>query len=78
MASFATLHCEQITQPGLEPLRESTGELVDSENGGTPGGTLEADEDLWSIIEAWQVLSELERRAIPQMVEAASAGGKLS
>ena len=57
--------------------REIIGHSAESENGGTPGGTLEAGEDLSTIIDAWPLLSELERRTILAMVETSSAGRKL-
>jgi len=40
-----------------------------AEGGGTSGGTLEKDQNLKTLLEAWPRLKDAERRMIRQMVE---------
>ena len=57
---FRLLLTQGITRPGLEPVRENTGETALSENGGTPGGTLATDSEPVASLRQ-QALDDLQR-----------------
>ena len=57
---------------GLETNGQNAGETVESEIGGTPGGTLRRDDRLHAVIDAWITLSERDRVAILKIVQTTS------
>jgi len=59
---------------GLEVLVQNAGK---TDVLAIPGPAVGPDDDLQTIIDAWPVLSELERQTILQMVATSSAGRKL-
>ena len=64
-----SLRDDQLTRPGLEPVRHIAGHTAHSENGGHPGGQFGGDSDLQTIIEEWPDFSGETRQKIVEFIQ---------
>ena len=60
----------QVPEAGVETSAFEQGYKALSESGGTLGGTLRPADRLQAVVDAWQLLNELDRMTILRIVDA--------